>query len=146
MAPDWFARCLDIPGATVIALQPEAPAAALTALGPAVLNAGPALADFADTAAVVAGLDLVISVDTSLAHLAASLGVATWTLLDFAADWRWLRGRDDTPWYPTMRLFRQERPGEWQGVIDRVRQAAAEIVIPTERSDEGYFTRDRLTP
>jgi ADP-heptose:LPS heptosyltransferase len=65
-------------------------------------------------------LDLVISVDTMTAHLAGALGQNTWTLLPFEPDWRWMRARDDTPWYPTMRLFRQPREGDWSPIIDRL--------------------------
>jgi tetratricopeptide (TPR) repeat protein len=77
---------------------------------------------FTDTAAVVKNLDLVITCDTSLAHLAGALGVPVWVALPHAADWRWLEGRDDSPWYPTMRLFRQARPGDWDGVFLRMAQ------------------------
>ena len=75
------------------------------------------LADFSDTAAAVANLDLVISVDTAVAHLAGAMGVPVWTLLKFAPDWRWLLGREDCPWYPSMRLRRQAVPGDWSPVI-----------------------------
>ena len=68
-------------------------------------------------------LDLVISVDTMPAHLAGALGVPVWTLLPAEADWRWMEGRDDSPWYPTMRLFRQARGGAWAPVIARVAAA-----------------------
>ncbi len=78
------------------------------------------LADFSQTAALASLMDLVISVDTAGAHLAASLGVPTWVLLPHAADWRWLRGRCDSPWYPSARLFRQTTRGDWDGVIARV--------------------------
>jgi tetratricopeptide (TPR) repeat protein len=78
------------------------------------------LKDFADTAAAISQLDLVISVDTSVAHLAGALGKPVWTLLPYLADWRWLVNRSDTPWYPTMRLFRQPRQGEWGEVLDCV--------------------------
>ncbi len=76
--------------------------------------------DLADTAALIAQLDLVISVDTAVAHLAAALGKPIWLLSRYDACWRWMRGRDDSPWYPTMRLFRQPSPGDWQTVIERV--------------------------
>jgi hypothetical protein len=78
------------------------------------------LGDFADTAAAIARLDLVISVDTAVAHLAGALGKPVWVLLPFAPDWRWMLDREDSPWYPTARLFRQTRPGDWPGVFDRV--------------------------
>jgi hypothetical protein len=77
--------------------------------------------DLADTAALIACLDLVITVDTSVAHLAATLGRPTWLLLPYTPDWRWLLDRDDTPWYPGMRLFRQKTAGDTTEVIDRVR-------------------------
>jgi hypothetical protein len=82
------------------------------------------LKDFADTAALIANLDLVIAVDTAVVHLAGAMGKPVWTLLPFASDWRWLLDRADSPWYPTMRLFRQATPGDWDGVIRRV---AAEL-------------------
>jgi len=76
--------------------------------------------DFSDTAAIIAGLDLVICVDTAVAHLAGALGKPVWVLLPYAADWRWLENRNDSPWYPTMRLFRQSQPNDWQGVFREV--------------------------
>ena len=79
--------------------------------------------NFADAAALVAQMDLVLSIDTSLAHLAGALGKPVWIMLPFSADWRWLVGRSDTPWYPTARLFRQQRPGDWDGVVAEVAQA-----------------------
>jgi tetratricopeptide (TPR) repeat protein len=78
--------------------------------------------DFADTAALVAQLDLVIAVDTAVAHLAGALGKPVWVLLPLAPDWRWMLGREDSPWYPTMRLFRQQRAMEWDPVIVQVRK------------------------
>jgi Tfp pilus assembly protein PilF len=87
------------------------------------------LRDFSDTAALIASLDLVISVDTAVAHLAGALGVPCWLLLpDYRTDWRWLTERDDTPWYPRMRLFRQ-RAGDWDAVIAAVAAALAETVL-----------------
>lgn len=82
-----------------------------------------AIGDFADTAALVNRLDVVIASDTSLVHLAGALGRPAWVLLQHAADWRWLRAREDSPWYPTLRLFRQERAGDWDGVVARVAAA-----------------------
>jgi len=76
--------------------------------------------DFDRTAALVDSLDLVISVDTSIAHVAGALGRPVWILLPFAPDWRWLNTRSDTPWYPTARLFRQPRQDDWRGVVDAV--------------------------
>ena len=88
---------------------------------------GERLADLADTAAIIAMLDLVITIDTSIAHVAGALGKPMWVLLPFSADWRWLRERSDSPWYPTARLFRQPAPGDWQSVVRRVAAALAEL-------------------
>jgi tetratricopeptide (TPR) repeat protein len=77
--------------------------------------------DFSDTAALIENLDLVISVDTAVAHLAGALGKSVWTLLPFSPDWRWMLNREDSPWYPTMRLFRQPSVGDWFSVIERVK-------------------------
>ncbi len=85
-------------------------------------NLGPELADFADTAAVVAQLDLVIAVDTAIVHLAGALGRPVWLLSRFDTCWRWLWGRDDSPWYPSLRLYRQPQPGHWRAVLTRVRR------------------------
>ncbi len=76
--------------------------------------------DFSDTAALIENLDLVISVDTVIVHLAGALGKKVWTLLPFSSDWRWMINRDDSPWYPTMKLFRQPKPGDWDSVIEMV--------------------------
>jgi hypothetical protein len=87
----------------------------------AIVDHSALLTDFAETAALVSCLDLVISVDTSVAHLAGALGRPTWILLPYVADWRWLLGRDDSPWYPTVRLFRQTETREYDSVIARMR-------------------------
>jgi tetratricopeptide (TPR) repeat protein len=83
------------------------------------------LADFADTAALLDACDLVISVDTSVAHLAGAMGKPVWILLPFAPDWRWMLGRGDSPWYPSARLWRQPAPGDWDRVIDQAAEALA---------------------
>jgi ADP-heptose:LPS heptosyltransferase len=81
------------------------------------------LNDFADTAGLINALDLVITVDTAVAHLAGALGKPVWVLLPMCADWRWLTERSDSPWYPTMRLFRQTRWGDWDQVVQKVVRA-----------------------
>jgi len=86
------------------------------------------LADFADTAALVENLDLVISIDTSVAHLAGALGKPVWLLSRFDAEWRWMLGRDDCPWYPTLRQFRQPSPGDWDSAIRRAADALQRLV------------------
>lgn len=104
--------------AAFVSLQLGPRAAEATKLG--LLDASLWLHDYAETASLVATLDLVITVDTSIAHLAGALGVPVWIMLPAAPDWRWMLNRDDTPWYRTARLFRQTSPGDWKGVIDRI--------------------------
>lgn len=99
---DLAAELLAVPG--VVDLRPESTGAK----------------NFYDTARVIAGLNLVIAVDTSVAHLAGALGKPVWILLPHEADWRWMRERSDTPWYRSARLFRQTAPGDWRDVLDRV--------------------------
>ena len=103
----------------LVSLQKGAGAEQIPLLGERfrVLDVGADLADFTDTAAVMKCLDVVVCCDTAVAHLAGALGVRVWVALATVSDWRWLLGRDDSPWYPTMRLFRQERLGEWRPVI-----------------------------
>src|SRR5262249_40498341 len=86
------------------------------------------LTDLAETAALISCLDLVITVDTSVAHLAAALGRPTWILLPFLPDFRWLLDRDDSPWYPTVRLFRQDASRDYAPVVERVRAALQEKI------------------
>ena len=79
------------------------------------------------TASVIGQLDLVVSVDTAVPHLAGAMGKPVWTLLPFVPDWRWLMDRDDTPWYPGMRLFRQPEIGDWESVILKVSESLTRI-------------------
>ncbi len=88
-----------------------------------VIDLGPELRDFADTAAVLEDLDLIVSVDTAVAHLAGAMGKAVWLLNGFGSYWLWQLGRSDSPWYPTMRLFRQTRPDDWASLFSDVREA-----------------------
>lgn len=92
------------------------------------LDSTASAADFADTAALIDSLDLVITVDTSIAHLAGALGKPVWVLLPFSPDWRWLLDRDDSPWYPSARLFRQPRVGDWGPVLGEVAAAIRDRV------------------
>jgi len=117
-----FAGLADIDGLCLISLQNEAPGGPDLGFAQALrlVDYSAELKDFTDTAALVANLDLVISVDTAVLHLAGALGVRSWGLLRFSPHWIWLLGGEDSPWYPGMRLFRQERPGEWNSVVDAV--------------------------
>jgi tetratricopeptide (TPR) repeat protein len=112
-------------GVVFVSLQKETTAEEKMLLHrfPCVLDKSDAIGDFADTAAMICNLDLIISVDTSVAHLAGALGRRTWVLLPVVPDWRWMMGRDDSPWYPSVRLFRQTKRGDWGTVIDRVATA-----------------------
>jgi tetratricopeptide (TPR) repeat protein len=97
--------------------------------------------DFAETAALLSCLDLVITVDTSVAHLAGALGRPTWVLLPFVPDFRWLLGREDSPWYPTLRLFRQRERGDWNPVIERVeRELAGRIAVRPKRPEQSQLS------
>ncbi len=111
--------------AQFVCLQKEVRNSDLVALNAhsEVVYVGDALQDFAQTAALIDLMDLVITVDTAVAHLAAAMGKTVWILLPFQADWRWLTRRSDSPWYPSVRLFRQAEMGDWKSVIDEVRQA-----------------------
>ena len=113
-------------GGAIISLQ-TGPRAQEAAHLPGVADQSARLADWSETAALVGALDLVISVDTAVAHLAGALGIPTWVMLPHAPDWRWLLARCDTPWYASARLFRQERPGDWDGVAARVAAALAQV-------------------
>jgi ADP-heptose:LPS heptosyltransferase len=115
-----------MPGVQLYSLQKEprpSDAPVLAGLGSDVIDLAPRLGDFADTAAAMAVLDLVISVDTSVVHLAGAMGRPCWVLLPYAQDWRWLRDREDSPWYPSLRLFRQQKPQAWDRVLTRVAAA-----------------------
>jgi len=120
-----MAPLFSVPGCDFVSLQLGGPAAQRHALpdGMVLHDVSDRLDDWADTADLIAGLDLVIAVDTAVAHLAGALGKPVWLLNRFDSCWRWFLNRDDTPWYPAMRQFRQAIRGDWPGVIDRVRRA-----------------------
>ena len=113
---------LDLPGLQFISLQKDLRESDAEVLkhNPRLIDFGGQFDGFDDTAAAVAAMDLVISVDTSVAHLAGALGKPVWVLLPFCPDWRWLTEREDSPWYPTARLFRQPAIGDWESVIAKV--------------------------
>jgi len=117
IAPDQLKPLAGLEGIDFFSLQKGARA---SPDGLALIDFMDEMEDFADTAALIANLDLVISVDTAVAHLAAALGKPVWILNRFDACWRWLTGREDSPWYPSARLFKQLAPGEWPAVVNRV--------------------------
>ncbi|WP_082885257.1 tetratricopeptide repeat protein [Bradyrhizobium stylosanthis] len=122
--PDLLSGLASIPGVSFVSLQKHAPGQASKAPSALALHDfTDELNDFADTAALIANLDLTISVDTSVIHVAGALGRPVWLLNRFNGCWRWLLGRNDSPWYPTLRQFRQLRPGDWAGVVAEVAQA-----------------------
>lgn len=125
-------RLLDVPGCRFYGLQmgPGRADLADAVLPGSFTDLGDEITDFADTAAIMANLDLVVSSCTGPAHLAGALGVPLWLALPFSPDWRWLTGRDDSPWYPTARLFRQPSPGDWPSVAGRM---AAELAALAQR-------------
>ncbi|MGA7936907.1 MAG: tetratricopeptide repeat protein [Kovacikia sp.] len=126
---DWFRPLLDVPAVRFFSLQKGRAAADLQAAPELpIQDLSAQLHDFADTAAAIAQLDLVITVDTAVAHLAGALGKPVWTLLSFSPDWRWMLNQETSPWYPTMRLFRQPYPGSWQNVFERVREGLIQEV------------------
>ncbi|UKJ75896.1 tetratricopeptide repeat protein [Azospirillum brasilense] len=123
-----LAPLLAVPGCRFFGLQlgPGHDELAGRAMPPSFTDLAPEIGDFADTAAIMASLDLVVSSCTAPAHLAGALGVPLWVLLSHTPDWRWLLDRADSPWYPTARLFRQPRPGDWATVADEIAAALAE--------------------
>lgn len=122
-----------VPNVRLFALQYGPRAADAAGYEAVVAPLGALIADWRDTAAMIAALDLLIAVDTGPIHLAGALGRPAWVALPFAPDWRWMLGRDDSPWYPRLRLFRQSAPGDWGGVIERMRLA----LIPLARLTAG---------
>jgi hypothetical protein len=125
-----YAPLAKIPGITWISLQKGEPASQLEDPLPGLDIYDPMneVEDFADTAAIVKNLDLVITVDTSMVHLTGGLGVPVWILSRFDGCWRWLLDREDSPWYPSARLFRQDRDRDWSKVIEKVAAALEEVV------------------
>jgi hypothetical protein len=122
-----FLPLLDLPGISWVSLQKGGARGEIEAAGWSgkILDPMDEVVDFAGTAAIIANLDLVLAVDTSVAHLAGAMGVPVWLMNRFDTDWRWLTDRSDSPWYPTMRIFRQTSSGDWDSVMPRVAEALA---------------------
>jgi ADP-heptose:LPS heptosyltransferase len=123
-----FAPLAAVAGVRLFSLQVGERAADLADVpwGKNVVDLAPQLTDFAFTASAISELDLIVAVDTAVAHLAGALAKPCWLLLPFAPDWRWLLERADSPWYPTLRLFRQRVSGDWSEVLARVGAALRE--------------------
>jgi hypothetical protein len=139
---EQFKDLFGIAGTKLFSLQKGEPAAELKSIPSDIItDLGPYLGDFADTAAAIQELDLVVSVDTAVAHVAGALARPVWTLIPFAPDWRWMLNREDSPWYPTMRLFRQPALGDWSSVIARVAAQLTELV--QQQSATGKDRNDR---
>jgi len=128
---EQLAPLFDLPGASFVSLQKGAASAQLAGgVGQAEIHdAGGLLHSFEDTIALIDCLDLVVAVDTSVVHAAGALGKPAWVMLPYAPDWRWLAGRPDTAWYPTLRLYRQPRPGDWQSVISLLAEDLGELAV-----------------
>lgn len=124
-----FMRLLEVPGVTLYSLQVGRDADEINAYKgeQRLQDLAFQLHDFAKTAAAIAQLDLVISIDTAVAHLAGAIAKPVWVLLPCIPNWRWFLDRDDSPWYPSMRLFRQNQPGDWEGVFDKVLEALKQL-------------------
>jgi hypothetical protein len=125
----------EIPNTTIYVLQGDAKEAGWTE-GMGVYLGDSSLYDYAK---VICGLDLLISIDSMPVHLAGALGVPVWNLLHADADWRWMRNRNDSPWYPTMRIFRQEEQGNWQPVIERVKNELDNLVDAKRKRDDSKW-------
>lgn len=137
IAPALLAPLFRVPGVRFFSLQKVHTPGSLEALRGfgSIEDLSDSLTDMAETGGAARAMDLVISVDTSVAHLAGALGVPIWTLVAYSPDWRWLLDRTDNPWYPTLTLFRQPTPGDWRGTIDRVAAALAERSVASNRSN-----------
>jgi tetratricopeptide (TPR) repeat protein len=131
---DCFASLANLPDVQLISLQKGDGQDGMARSGLPIIDLGPdvdtAHGAFMDTAAIMMNLDLVITSDTSIPHLAGALGVPVWLALPFVPNWRWLLNRADSPWYPTMRLFRQKQAGDWRGVFDEMHAALYALVTP----------------
>lgn len=125
LPPEMLAPVTALPGADFFSFQVGPAASGAMAR---VTDLSPRLGDFAQTAAALCQVDLLIAVDTAVLHLAGALGRPAWALLPFAPDWRWLQHRDDSPWYPSLRLFRQERRQDWETVMARVSESLGAVI------------------
>lgn len=140
VAFDCFIPLLDLHQILFFSLQKGETAKEATNLpeGLHIIDYADELNDFADTAGLIMNLDLIVTVDTATAHLAGALGKPVWTMLPYAPDWRWLLGREDSIWYPTMKLFRQQKPGDWASVV----RGISECLTVVERASKTVSPHD----
>ena len=131
MAPDHLAGLARLEGVQLVSLQKGGP---MPPSGLAMIDWMHVVGDFADAAALIAHLDLVIAIDSAPAHLAAAMGKPVWLLDRFDSCWRWLSGRSDTPWYPTLRIYRQTQPHDWNGVMAQVLRDLRQLAVPVVRA------------
>ncbi|SEP41334.1 tetratricopeptide repeat protein [Propionispora vibrioides] len=136
--PSWLAPILSVDFVQFYSLQKEGPPAPQEFPLVDMMNA---CNDFADTAALIANLDLIITVDTAVCHLAGAMGKPVWLLVHFNSCWRWLQHRQDSPWYPTLRLFRQPQPNDWTSVINGVEAALRQLL--KETSEQIRLTKNK---
>ncbi|MBM85569.1 MAG: hypothetical protein CMM47_06070 [Rhodospirillaceae bacterium] len=130
---DYYFPLLEIPGVQLFSLQKGEREPELVAAPEALVRLSDRIEDFCDTASIMTQMDLVITTCTSTAHLAGAIGATFWVVLHHNPDWRWLRHRNDSPWYPTARLFTQASPGDWAGVFAEV-QDAIRVTVASRRS------------
>jgi tetratricopeptide (TPR) repeat protein/glycosyltransferase involved in cell wall biosynthesis len=140
-----FASLCSVEGVQLISLQKGKGVEQLEKSGLPVLNLEKlGINSFAHIAAIIENLDLVISVDTSIAHLTGAMGKPVWTVLPFLPDWRWMLDRDDSPWYPSMRLFRQKTAGDWSGVFEEVKRELEKLKSNKQVKPEESFGHQKL--
>ncbi len=139
----WFAGLFAIPGVACFSVQGKAECAELDLSTDRLVSLCPESSGIVEAAKVLQSLDLIITVDTMIAHLAGALARPVWTLLPYESDWRWMLGREDTPWYPTMRLFRQPSAGDWGTVLRRVRGELEALLAGGQRRYPGTRIIDR---
>jgi ADP-heptose:LPS heptosyltransferase len=132
-----FAPLFEVEGVHFYSLQLGPETAQLASAPGQIVDLASLTMDMADSAAAIERMDLVISVDTSVAHLAGGLAVPTWIPMPKTPDWRWLLDREDSPWYPEMRLFRQSEPGEWAPVLRQIKVELEALVQGRKTSSRG---------
>ena len=133
---DNFKLLKKIPGVVLFSLQKGEAAGQLD--DPDIIDLSNNIANFADTAAIIENMDLIVSVDTSVTHLAGAMGKQTWVLLAHKADWRWLIDRHDSPWYPSVKLFRQKNPGDWDNLLNEVNEEIRNYFIESRNDLFNY--------